>query len=207
MAGGLQGTAWGGLWGRQGWGEMLHVHPQLAGTAFGSAERGAEGMEGGWVLVALLWLLLCRAREGEESPCWRPPPCPCVEPAQGLPLSFPCSKTRAFAQHPLLSPTPSATGQWESWTQGLGGSGRLWRSCQGFWAPGWQLPVPDGSGATGVPSPALLLSLFFPSFSPPVSHPLSLRFSCLQPCLLGERRCPHPAAGGRCSIVPYRYRS
>ena len=102
MTRGLQSMA-GGLRGQQGWGEMLHVHPRPVGTASGSAERGAEGMEGGWVLVALLWLLLCRAWEGEESPC------PYVEPAQGMPCrgaplppSFPCSETlpRALAQLP-----------------------------------------------------------------------------------------------------------
>lgn len=172
-------------------------------------------MEGGRVLMAVA---VCRAREGEGSPCRKQALCPCVEPAQALPCcgaplppSFPCSKTlpRALAQHPLPSPMSSAAGRWESWDPraGLGereaaeelpgGSGLQGGSC---------LPL-TGSGAAGIPGPAFLLGLFFPSSFPPLSHLLSLRLSRLQPCLLGERRCPHPAAGGRCSIAPYGYRS
>lgn len=66
----------GGLWGQRAWGEMLHVHSWPGGTASGLAERGGGG---GGRLVApgdAVGYSLCRARKGEESPCWMSPRVP-----------------------------------------------------------------------------------------------------------------------------------
>ena len=128
-------------------------------------------MEGGWVLAALLWLLLCRAWEGEESPCRRPPPSPCVETARGMlcPPSFPRSETlpHALAQHPDPHPRQVLPSDGKVGTRGLGERGaaeELLGELPG--APGWQLPVPNVSGATGIPSPVLSSQLVFPSVFP-----------------------------------------
>lgn len=154
----------------------------------------------------------CRGRGGE--PMWRPLPCPCVEPAQGLPCPCPSlalKRSRVpWLSTPLSSPMSSAAGQQESWDlrAGLGGQEageELPRSCWGLGAPGKQLPAPDRSSAAGT-RPCLSSQIDFPlSFSP--SPICSCSDSRLQPCLLGERRCPCPAAGSRCSVVPYGYRS
>lgn len=66
-------------------------------------------MEGGWVLVVLLWMLPCRAWEGEESMGWRPSLCLCLEAAIGF-----------LCPHPSLAPscTPLLTHVECCWAMG-----------------------------------------------------------------------------------------
>lgn len=95
----------------------------------------------------------------------------------------------------------------EGWTGGAGGCGGAaggagWSS--GLWG-GSCLP-PTGAVPPAFPALPFFLSCFSLRLSPLLSHLLSLRLSRLQPCLLEERRCPRPAAGGRCSIAPHGYR-
>lgn len=197
--GGLQGMAGvfrpqpGGLRGRQGWGEMLRVHPRLVGTASGSAERGAEGMEGGWVLVVSLWLLPCRAREGEESPWRRPPPCPRGEPAQGLPgRGVPLTPILPLLRNapvcpgsapPLPLPGSNATRQRESWDPRAGpgeqeAAEELLEELAGALGSGAAAACPRRERCRRHSQPCLSSCLVFPFVFPPCS-PICSRFGSL----------------------------
>lgn len=100
------------------------MYPWLTGTA----ERGSEGMEGGWALAALLWLLPWKERRAHvdtTAVSLRG-----ATPGAAMPLSFLCLETLlcALAQHPpILTHVECrrAMGKLgpEGWDGGVGGWG------------------------------------------------------------------------------------
>lgn len=125
-------------------------------------------------------------------------------PGAAMPLSFLCLETLlcALAQHPpILTHVEchQAMGKLgpEGWDGGVGG----WGGAAGGWGLQGSSCLPLTGAVPPALRPCLSSQIDFPlSFSP--SPICSCSDSRLQPCLLGERRCPRPAAGSRCSVVP-----
>lgn len=139
-------------------------------------------MEGGWLLLGMLWLLPVqgmdrRARAG----CHPHVP---AYPSQG------CPDTGLLCPHPFLAPKrshmpcspslPSHVGCCQLIGKlGCKGKLRLWRSCwsQGLWAAGQPLPAPMDSHGPKAPGAAFLPGSIFLSTFTPLSHLLPLLMS------------------------------